>query len=380
VKIAYVLGELGVGGAERQLLRKLELARERGVEIVVVALSIGGQLADAYARRGITVHQLRRHGSRDVARVLRLTQILRRERPHIVHGEQYDAGAYARVAGVLAGVPVRVLAIRSAYPRLRLRYRITETVLKHVTDAYVVNAEEIKRRTIAFHAIPPERVHVQYNVFDPREAPRRTPAEVRAELGLDGNETVLGLVASFSPEKNHVLFLEMARRLADERDDVRFLLVGDGKERRRIEATIERLNLADRVMLLGMRSDVNDLLQVIDVSVNTSIREGLCNALLESLAAGAPVLASRVGGTPELVDDGRHGKLFTSGSVTDMLSATRELLGDLDGYRSRVRADRDRILAPFDETRLTDAAMATYQELLARKGIAADVPVRSNPG
>lgn len=371
MKIAYVLGELGVGGAERQLLRKLELFRDRGVELVVVALATGGTLAYAYEARGFTVHQLPRHGSRDLSRVHRLVGILRRERPQIVQGEQYDAGAYARLAGILAGVPVRVLAVRSAYPRLRRRYLWTEEILKRFTDAYIVNAEAIKHRTVGFHRVDPARVHVHYNVFDDRVRATRSREEVRAELGLTARDVVIGHIASFSREKNHELCLEMAHALMQQRDDLHLLLVGDGKERRRIEATIDRLGLRERVTLLGMRPDVPDLLAAIDVSVNTSIREGLCNALLESLAAGVPVLATRVGGTPELVAEGRHGALFSSGNVDEAVAAATRLLDDLDAFTARVRADRREILAPFDESVITDALIATYRDILTGRGISA---------
>jgi len=369
LKVAYVIGELGVGGAERQLLKKMRLLKERGLEMIVIALSQGGTLAEDFRRGDFGIYQLPRAHSMEAGRIKRLMEIFRTERPHIVHAEQYVAGGYARVAALLTGVPVRVQAIRSAYPRIRARYRISEAILARFTDAYVVNAEAIKRRTVDTHGVDPAEVHVVLNVFDAAEASTRPRDEVRAELGLTDGELAVGIVASLEPEKNHPLFLRFARRVCDVRDDVRFFLIGDGKGRPAIEATRSELGLDDRVSLLGMRCDVPDLLGAIDVSVNCSIREGLCNAILESIAGGVPVLASAVGGTPEIVDDGRHGELFPSNDVDAMVAAFDRLAADLPGYRDRIREDHATFLDRFSGPRIAREMDAIYRDCVARKGI-----------
>lgn len=369
LKVAYVIGELGVGGAERQLLKKMRLLKERGLEMIVIALSQGGTLADDFRRGDFGIYQLPRAHSMELGRIKRLMKIFRKERPHVVHAEQYVAGGYARVAALLTGVPVRVQAIRSAYPRIRSQYRISEAVLSRFTDAYVVNAEAIKRRTVDTHGIDPSEVHVVLNVFDAAEASTRSRDHVRGELGLDGDQLAVGIVASLEPEKNHPLFLRFARKVCDARDDVRFFIIGDGKGRPTLEALRAELHLDDRVTFLGMRRDVPDLLGAIDVSVNCSIREGLCNAILESIASGVPVLASEVGGTPEIVDDGRHGELFPSDDVDAMVAAFGRLTADLPGYRARIDEDHATFLDRFSGPRIAREMDAIYRDCVARKGI-----------
>ncbi len=370
VKIAFVIGALGVGGAERQLLKKIVLLKELGLDVFLVTLAEGGRLTDDYRRAGCRLYELPREHSFELRRVRRLAEILRAEKPDVVHGEQYNPGAYARLAGWMTGVPVKVHAIRSAYPRIRKRYRIAEFFLRRITDAYMVNASAIKERTIAIHGIAPERIHVILNVYDAdaSNTPARTPGEVRRELSLPDDAPVIGIVASLEPEKNHALFVEFAARLHRDRPDVRFLVIGDGPRRAATDARVHELGLGDVIHFLGTRRDVPDLLQVLDVSVNCSVREGLCNAIIESIAAGVPVLASRVGGTPEIVTEGVQGELFTSNDVDGMLASFATLAGDLDGYRARSAGARAAFLSNLEGKRIARQMRDIYLDCLERRG------------
>lgn len=364
IKVAYIIGALGVGGAERQLLKKMLLLRDRGIDLVLVALSSGGTLGEEFRRHGLRVIELSRTHSMEFGRIRKLAEILRTEAPDIVHGEQYQAGAYARIAGILARVPVRIHAIRSAYPKLRRRYRVAEALLKGFTDAYMVNAQAIKERTVAHHGIDPAKVHVIPNVFDPGDHAVRPAGEVRAALGLGDASPVIGIIASLDPEKNHGLFLAFAREVRERSPGARFLLIGDGARRPVVEAEIDRLGLSSSASLLGIRRDVPDILQVLDVSVNCSIREGLCNAIIESLAAGVPVLASRVGGNPELVREGRDGELFESGSLPSMLAAYEKLAANPARYRASIAQGRDAFLARFRGDTIADEMVDIYHACL----------------
>jgi glycosyltransferase involved in cell wall biosynthesis len=368
LKVAYVIGALGIGGAERQLLKKMTLLRDQGLDLVVITLSAGGTLTDEFVQARLRVIQLPRTHSMEWSRIRRLIEVLRAEKPDVVHGEQYQAGAYARIAAVLAHVPIRIHAIRSAYPKLRWRYRAAESILKHFTDAYMVNAEAIKARTVAFHGIAPSRVHVIPNVFDPEERATRPVDEVRASLGLQPGDHTIGFVASLEPEKNHALFLEFASRVRARNPRAHFFIVGDGIRRPEVESRVKALDLEASVHLLGVRRDVPDLLQVFDVSVNCSFREGLCNALIESIAAGVPVLASRVGGNPEIVSAGHDGELFESNSLESMLSAYETLMRDLPRYRANIRGTNTAFLHRFSGDRVAQAMVEIYEACARRNG------------
>jgi glycosyltransferase involved in cell wall biosynthesis len=339
------------------------------VEVIVIGLSRGGTLADDFRRFGCRTYEIERRHAFDAKRLVELIRIFRQEKPHVVFAEMYDAGAYARVAARITRVPAVIQTIRSAYRELRLRYRFIESVLRHITHAYVVNADAIKDRAVRTHGLDPDIVHVIYNLIDHTMPATRSRDTVRAELSLADDESAIALVASFSPEKNHPLFLDFARQLRQREPRARFFLVGDGAERSRIESLIRKHGLESSVELLGMRGDVADLLRAMDLSVNCSHREGLCNALLESLLMDVPVLASRVGGTPELVTTGVHGELFDPGSVADMVAKAEMMLPRLDAYRSRIHDDQDAIRAMFDPDRVTEQELYLFMDVLTRRGV-----------
>ncbi len=370
LRLGFVIGHLGVGGAERQILKKIRLLRDYGVDLFVVTLSSGGELSETFTREGIRLYQIPRGHSLEFTRIWKIVRIFRKEKPLIVHGELYDSGAYARIGSWLARVPIRIQAFRSTYPRLRLKYRVSEALLRWITDAYIVNAHAIKIRTVQLHNVKPTKIHVVANIYDPSERPQRRPEEVRRELGLNSAELGVGLIASFSKEKNHLLFLSFARRVLDKGIRARFLLIGDGPERPSITAEIDRLGLSDHVLALGIRHDIPDLLQILDLTVNTSVREGLNNAILESIGAGVPVLGSRVGGTPELVLGGVNGETFEPGSLDDMMEKFETMIGALGAYRSRMQEARGSFLNRFDEKRLTEQTYEIYLKCLTDRGFA----------
>jgi len=367
LKVAYVVGQLGVGGAERQLLKKMIHLRKLGLEMVVIALAGGGSLSEDFERENFSIYQLSRGHNLELGRVLKLASILRAEKPQIVHGEQYGAGGYARLAGFLAGTPIQVLAIRSAYPVVRARYRFAEKLLGPRTDAYVVNAEAIKRRTVEHHGIDPDKIHVILNVYDPPTTEPLPAAEMRTKLGIAPDKLIVGIIASFDTEKNHVLFLKFAREVSKTRSDVVFLCVGDGRQRPLREAEAKEYGISDQVHFLGTRRDITDLLGVFDVSVNCSIREGLCNAIIESVAAGVPILASNVGGTPEIVVDREHGRLFESNNVESMTATFFELIEDLPGYRARIAAYLPSFLGSLSGDHIVKELHDFYRNLVNAK-------------
>lgn len=364
LKVAYVIGQLGLGGSERQLFKKMVHLRDLGLEMVVIAMAEGGELEADFERENFTVYRLRRSHNLEIRRVFQLASILRKERPHIVHGDQYGAGGYARVAGILAGVPYSVLEILSSYPVVRRRYRWAETFLGPRTTAYLVNAEAVKRRTIEHHGMAADKVHVILNVYDPPRTESRSREEMRRELRISEQTLVVGIVASFDAEKNHSLFLRFAREVLQHRTDIVFLCIGDGSERADREAEAAEYGITQYVRFLGMRRDVNDLLGVLDVSVNCSIREGLCNAIIESIAAGIPILASQVGGTPEIVEDRRHGILFASGNVTEMTNGFLEMTEDLPAYRARIAAYLPSFLSSLSADRIAPQQYEFYRGLV----------------
>jgi glycosyltransferase involved in cell wall biosynthesis len=165
-------------------------------------------------------------------------------------------------------------------------------------------------------------------------------------------------------------FLRAAARVREVTPQARFALVGDGEERRLLEEQCARLGMAEVVTFHGWRRDMQSVYGDLDVVVNTSRNEGTPVALIEALAAGRPVVATRVGGTPDLLRGGELGRLVPAGDDEAVARAILEVLGDLEGAKARAEAGRDHVLRGHAAERLIADVDALYRELLAEKSAA----------
>jgi glycosyltransferase involved in cell wall biosynthesis len=174
----------------------------------------------------------------------------------------------------------------------------------------LVNAEALLPEVCADYGVSPDRVRFLPNVLDPAKfTVGSSREEIRRELKIPNHHLVVGHISSFSREKRHDLVLKAFAAAREEEPRYLLVLVGDGAERAASEALARDLGFGDEVRWLGWRKDVPRLLKAIDITINASDREGSCNAILESMAMGVPVVATRVGGTPEILDGGRAGIL-----------------------------------------------------------------------
>ncbi len=175
--------------------------------------------------------------------------------------------------------------------------------------------------------------------------------------------------------KRHDLFLRAAQRLAERFPQVRFILVGDGPLRAGLEALANQLGLADRIVFLGDRRDMPVVLATLDISVLPSASESLSNVILESMAAGVPVVAAQVGGNPELVQNGTTGLLFPSGDEEQLSRAMETLVTHPDLRKQFGECARQRAQAEYAIPKIRDRYQELYRSLLAEKGWMAPVPI-----
>jgi glycosyltransferase involved in cell wall biosynthesis len=173
-------------------------------------------------------------------------------------------------------------------------------------------------------------------------------------------------VAKLSPVKGHRHFLEAAASVSRAYGDVRFLVVGDGPERARLERTAGELGISGKVRFLGVRDDVPAVLKLMDVLVLSSLSEGSPNVVLEGMASGVPIVGTRVGGVPELVEDGVSGLLVDPGDVPAMSNAVLALLTDPDRARAMGEKGRTRATEDYDINRVIVRIEDVFSDLLKR--------------
>jgi glycosyltransferase involved in cell wall biosynthesis len=193
---------------------------------------------------------------------------------------------------------------------------------------------------------------------------------LRAELGLAPDALTVGIVARLVPIKAHEVFLEAAGRLRRRLPRVTFVVVGDGERRTELEGEARRQGLQGHIHFLGWRQDLERIYADLDVVALTSRNEGSPVSLIEAMAAGRPVVATRVGGVPDLIEDGLTGALVGTGDAGALADAIGTLLADPDRRGAMGTAGRKRVLPAFGAERLLADIDRLYMELLRRKGLA----------
>ncbi|MBI4520808.1 MAG: glycosyltransferase [Gemmatimonadetes bacterium] len=364
-RVALLIGQLGAGGAERQLcLLARSLLRTR-YQPFVVALKAGGALEADLRAAGVETYALRRRHSVDPLRLWSLARILRRRRPLVAHGFDPAGSQYAKLAALITDVPFVIGGTQAMFSQ-PWRVRMLERVLRHRTDAVITNSEAAKRRWTRSTGYPPERIAVVPNGVDFREM-ERVPAgftPLRELLGIPPHEPVVGCLASIYHEKNPGMFVEAAA--AVNRADVcaRFVWIGDGPLRADMEAAIRRHNLGARVHVLGWRADGRWLARDFDVGVLTSISESLPNSVLEYMYWGVPVVVTDAGGLVELVEHGKSGLVVAKNDAAAMTRAILALLVDPPWARSLGRGGRERILQRHSAEQTAARTIEVYERVI----------------
>ncbi|HET6347508.1 MAG TPA: glycosyltransferase [Candidatus Krumholzibacteria bacterium] len=369
-RIALVASTFGVGGAEivtGNVLRRLP--RDR-YDIRLYFLHDAGPIgADLRASGLETREHLCRH-RRDVAGAWRLERCLRSFRPGLVWCmDHMDAMWLGRSAALVAGVPDAIIASHStglldSDGRMRPSFGRRERVLTEFVSRVVAVSATHARYLRTTSGLSPAQIAIIENGIDVSQWPVVTAerrADARSALGIDGGDAVVTMIAAMRPEKAHDVLLESVAALRREGRRVRVLMAGDGPRRGVLEEHAQHLGIRDRVEFLGIRRDVARLLHASDAVVlpSRAVVETLPLSVLETMACGIPVIASRVGSVPEVVVDGETGRLIPPGDAPALARAIVATLDDGGPARGLARNARTRVEERY---RIEDTA-AGYQAL-----------------
>jgi glycosyltransferase involved in cell wall biosynthesis len=361
-----------VGGAQSYVAALLPALAER-YDVVLAAYG-EGPLREAASRAGaryVPLRNVRRpiNPVRDLAGLLELVSLFRRERPQILHASSSKAGVLGRLAAVTTGVPIRFFTVHgwafSAYSGLASRlYQVSDRLMAPLTTVTICVSQTELADGLEAGTCRAERSVVIHNAVDVTAAPRSPHDRATPRLIAVGR---------LKAPKD---FVTLVRALAALRGRTyEALIVGDGPDRGAVEAEIERLGLEGRVQLAGERSDVPELLAASDVFVLSSRSEGLPVSVLEAMAAQLPVVASRVGGLGELVVDGETGLLVPPGDETALAEALGRLVDDRELRRKLGAAGRARAEDSFDLSAFRRAHIDLYDRQLGLAGAVAETPV-----
>ena len=357
VRVLHVALTLNPGGTER-LVVDLAARAPAGIEAAVCCLDERGAWAADLEARGIAVHTLSREPGFHPGLGVELARLAGAQRIDVLHCHQYTPFVYGVVA-------------KLARPRLRLvftehgrlaaappspRRRLANAALSRAPGRFFAVSAEL-RRVLETEGWPPGRLVVLPNGIDPGPLPAPGDrAAARATLGLPADAPVAGTAARLDPVKDLGTLLEAFAIVRATLPDARFVILGDGPERHALETARNRLGLGSSVLFAGHRSDVRQLLPGFDLYVNCSTYEGVSLTILEAMAAGLAVVATSVGGTPEVVVDGETGLLVPPRRPDALATALVRGLGEGGLRRSLGERGRARLTERFS----FDAMMSMY--------------------
>jgi glycosyltransferase involved in cell wall biosynthesis len=356
---------MGVGGAERLVLMAATGLPRATFESAVCCFIERGRFADEAEEQGIKVWCLDEYPSmRHPVALYRLYRTIRSFRPDIVHTHLQAPNLYGRLMALMARVPVVVASEHNVYSSKAARHILLERLLARRTTALVAVSEHVRRFLSTQLGVSASRIQLVRNgIGMPQPSPARVDA-LRRELALPADELVLGTVASLTRKKGHTYLLQAVAALFERGVRCSLLLAGDGPERSSLEKQTTTLGISDRVHFLGVQSNVADVLALVDLFVLPSLTEGLPLALLEAMAAGKPVVATAVGGVPDVITTEVNGILVDRENVPALADAVQRLAAD-----SALRAElgnrgRATVTEGFTEAQHLQSLAALYVSLI----------------
>jgi glycosyltransferase involved in cell wall biosynthesis len=356
------------GGAEQMVL-----ALARGLapscDLSVAYLTGEGTLAGSFSDCGVEVIPLRMEKRRPVGALFRLFRLMRRRRFDLVHTHLFHAGLLGRPLARLARVR-RVIHTQHNTLHWESRSRLISLANRlslRAADRVVAVGERVARMVETHGGVPADRIRIIRNGVDTtRFQPEGGREGLSGFAEIPSDAPVVAMVAGFRRVKGHAVMLDAMVRIRGVFTEARLLLVGDGPRRASVEEAVAGRGLADQVVFTGVREDVHRLLPGCAVLVLPSWEEGVPVSALEAMACGLPVVATRVGGTPEVVEDGRTGLLVPPGDPRTLAAAIVRLLRQPDYAGALGKAGREAVKSRYDVSSMVRKTALLYQEILSQ--------------
>lgn len=364
----------GWGGQERRIVSEMRGMQARGHELYLVTRE------QARIRReaedvGIRTFTLPLRSAADLVSIARLARLLRRLRIQVVNTH---SGVDSWVGSLAARAARSPALVRTRHLDIPLR-RGWNNFVHYLPARIITCGEATRRRLVEECGFPREQLaSIPTGIDFTRFTPQRERTEVRQTLGRTPGDKIVLMVGVIRGVKRHLLALDVIARLAEEQPNLHLWLAGDGPMHGDVETHAHELGLAERVHFLGYRDDVADLMQAADALLLTSRSEGIPQAVTQALGLGLPVVATEVGGVPELVKHEQTGLLAPAEDVPALTAALRRVLAQPDWAQALAARGRTNVLARYSLDAMIDATESLYAEILAD---AADVSrgARSTP-
>lgn len=368
INVLHIICSLPLGGAENQVVTLASALGSDRYTIHVCCLRREGVQASALRARGVQVVALDMRLRYWPIGAYRLYRLIERLKPQIVHTHLFEAGIWGGIVGTLAGVHVIMTTEHGMFYWRKPHHILVGRLVNHLTDKRIAVSEEIRQCYIKNQGGAAEKIITIPNAVDVERFSGLTSRnQLRRQLGVNASSPLVGTVARLVSAKRLDCLLETARLVCETVPQARFLIIGDGPLRDELEDQALQLDLTpEYVRFLGSRQDVPDLLSALDIFVLSSEREGLPVALLEAMAASRPVVATQVGGIPQVIQDGHNGLLVSPHDAAGLANAILTLIQDSALRESMAREAYRTVEGRFSTKVIAQQIVALYDSLLEK--------------
>lgn len=358
----HIVLSLECGGLEKIAIELSAKLNSGTFNSCICCLDKFGELSVVAENKNVNVILVKRKPGKDLTLPFRLARAFKKRSINLVHTHNLVPLLYGSLAAKIAGIPV---VINTRHGRERKHIHST---IWNMNNALIAISKDAKNELLKWNTLPSEKVTVIYNGIDiDAYESGSQPAEAKKDLHLNPADFVVGTVARLSPEKDQRTLLAAFLKVAGRIPGAKLVVVGDGILKNELTNYSRMLGIADKVRFLGFRADINKLLPAFDVFVLSSLTEGISLTLLEAMAAGIPVIATNVGGTPEIIDDGISGFLIPPNDAEEIEKKIITLFNNKELAARFSKSGRIKAKEKFSLNGMVDKYRILYKKFLDRK-------------
>ncbi|MFV1952015.1 MAG: glycosyltransferase family 4 protein [Nitrospinota bacterium] len=362
VKVLHIVEDMEIGGLERVIEGiVLNLDRTR-FDAGVLCLTKGGAIAGNIIAKGGDAEIIGIRNYHSPVSIKKVVERLKKKKTSIVHTHGYPAGVLGRVSAIIAGIPHIYHHVHSTYWGFGWRQCLMENILARYTRKVICCSVAVKGFMTGFAGIREDKVVVIYNGV-PELDPVRTAGDGFKEmLGIPRDARIIGTVASIVPHKGHKYLIEAFKGIEQQIPGTYLVIVGNGPLRKEIEELADKYDILKRIRFTGKQSDIYPYLSMMDIFVLPSVeREGLGLALIEAMSMEKPVIATDIGGIPEVVEDGKSGILVRPGDCEGLMKAIISIMNNIQAKNMGKRG-REIYLEKFTISTMIKGIEGLYSE------------------
>lgn len=372
IYIMHVVHGFGLGGMENGIVNLINGMDSNIFDFSICCLSKSGEAAKRIKRNDVEIFELHKKDGHDFFLWGKLSRLFQKEKVQIVHTHNWGTLFDGVIGAKIARVPIIVHSEHGLWYEdilhIKKRKLLTQKLIFNFIDQITTVCKDLERTLIKLTGIKEEKVicipnGVKLQRFDVEI----DKGSKRREIGIQENDIVVGIIGSLDPIKDHKTFLYAGVEIIKEFPNAKFLIIGDGSLKEELLSLSEKIGLGKRVLFLGQRDDIPEILKIMDVFISSSLREGMSNTILEAMAVGLPVIATKVGGTPEIVVDGKTGFLVCPANPKELAEGIIKVLKNPQQAKNMGKAGQEKVRENFSLNKMIKSYENLYKGLIKEK-------------